>query len=438
MQTTSLGRRVAGTNEALRWLARPYEFLRERAQAEGDTFALDLGSHGSFVLFSHPRAIRDIFTADASLLHAGKGNRVLRAFLGSGSLLLLEGDAHLRDRKLMVPAFHTQRIVDHGRVIARVAEDAVSHWEPGAVVAVHDTMEEISIEVILRAVFGLDDDVRRDELKRALLLFLDDPKFNLALVGQLGDDALATHASWRAFEEAFRVIRGLVSAFIAERRRLGAADASILGMLLSARDAQGDALDDASLCDELLTLVVAGYETTAASLAWALYAVHREPAVLERLRREVAGATTAEAGARNDYVDAVCKESLRMNPVIPVVARQAQAPLTIDGREIPAGTTVAPCVYLTHHREDLYPEPDVFRPTRFLERSYTGYEYLPFGGGARRCIGMNLAMWEMKIVLATVVSRCTLELVDPERVRAVRRSVTVAPSGGPAMRVVSR
>jgi cytochrome P450 len=179
--------------------------------------------------------------------------------------------------------------------------------------------------------------------------------------------------------------------------------------------------------------LVTGYETTATALAWALYWLHQNPPVLRRLLSDLEGRDVGTA-TESRYLDAVCKEVLRIHPVIPIVARRLQADAVIDGRVIPAGVTVAPCIYLTHHRSDLYPDPDVFRPERFLDRTYTPYEYLPFGGGARRCIGMSLAIWEMKVVLSTLLPSVALELPEGAVVRPQRRSVTVGPSGGLPMR----
>ncbi len=208
-------------------------------------------------------------------------------------------------------------------------------------------------------------------------------------------------------------------------------------MLLAARYDDGGALDDAALRDELVTLLVTGYETTATALAWAFSWIHRDGEVRRRLGEELAAVDpddpTALAGLR--YLEAVCKETLRIHPIIPLVAREVQRPLQFAGYTIPVGATVAPCIYLTHHRDDLYPQPDEFRPERFLTREYSPYEFLPFGGGVRRCIGMPLALHEMKVVLGTILQRYQLELTSAEATRPVRRAVTIAPASGAGMTV---
>lgn len=417
-------------------MSRPFEFLRECGRTLGDAFTLDLGTSGIYVLFSHPEAIRTIFTASPAVLHAGKGNAILRPFLGSASLLLLEEEQHQRERRLLMPAFHAKRIEEHGQVIQEAALKMTADWAVGQQVLVQDVMQEISIEVILRAVFGIQGGHQFGELRRELLTFLNDSKFNLALIGQLRED-FASQEVWQAFRQRFEGIDALMRREVARRRTGGSEDLTgMLGLLLAATDEEGRGRSDDELRDELLTLVVAGYETTATALSWAMYWIHRTSRVKEALVSALEGMgprPAAKSVAENPYFDAVCKEVLRITPVIPVVARQVQRTFEVAGFHVPAGVTVSPCIYLAHHREEAFPEPDVFRPERFFERTPSPYEYLPFGGGARRCIGLGLAAYEVKVVLGTILSRFELELADAKPLRPVRRSVTVAPSGGARM-----
>lgn len=428
---------VGSSSAGLAWLTRPYQFLRERSAAEGETFTVDLGRYGQFVMFSNPSDIREIFAADSSLLHAGQGNAVLKAFLGGGSLLLLEEGAHQRERRLLQTSFHGRKLALHADVIAKIASARVDRMTVGETLRVQDVMQEITLEVISVVVFGELPRETYLELTSRLAAFLNDSKFNLALIGQLDSDVGAS-PTWDAFRGSLGYIRELLAREVVRRRAMARDDDDdMLSMLLSARYADGTQMSDESLVDELLTMVVTGYETTATALAWALYWTHREERTLAWWT-ETARALEPAAAHSNEQVASLCREVLRLHPVIPVVARRAQRAFTVGGRTYEPGTVLAPCIYLTHHREDLYPDPDAFRPDRFLARSYASHEYLPFGGGARRCIGMGLALMEMGIVLTVFAQRLVLELVTPEKLFAQRRSVTVAPSQATPMRVTAR
>ncbi len=427
--------------QALQWTSRPYEFLREAAAKLGDAFTVDLGKSGLFCIFSHPEAVREIFTADPAALHAGKGNEILRPFLGSGSLLLLEESPHQRERKRLVPAFHVKRLEEHGEAVRTAAAKRAATWSAGQEIVIQNEMQEISIDVILRVVFGeAGEATRRDALREDLLAFLNDTKFNLANIGQLRQD-FSSMEVWAIFRRRFARIDALVREEVRARREGGRGDpGGILGLMLSSIDASSEGADE-QLRDEILTLIVAGYETTATALAWSLYWIHCTDTVrarLPELREELGLDPPAAVLSKHPYLDAICKEVLRIHPVIPVVARQVQRPIALAGFEFPPGVTLTPCVYLAHHREAAFPEPDAFRPERFLAGTPTPYEYFPFGGGARRCIGMGLANLEMKIALGTLLARVEFEPIARAHARPVRRSVTVAPSGGPLMRVRRR
>jgi cytochrome P450 family 110 len=422
--------------QTLAWLARPYDFLRRCAEEVGDSFTLDLGSHGLYAIVSHPEDVRAVFTASPEIAHAGEGNGILGALLGPRSLLLLEEDAHLRERKLLLPPFHGKSVDSIVGAIAEIAEDAARVLGPGREVVLQEVMARVSLSAIRRAVFG---SVRVDtELDDALRAFLDDPKFNLALIGHLRDQGAFDPIAWRRFQTVLERIDTAVLSAIHAARRDGCD--GMLGMLVAARDEHGKPLEDAHLRDQIVTLVVTGYETTATALAWAFYWIHADPEVLATARAEARAAgpvRDARSLGQLRYLDSVCRESLRIRPVLPIVARKLHAPLALRDRTLPAGITVAPCSYLAHHRTEAFVEPDRFFPGRFLEREPTPYEYFPFGGGARRCLGMTLALTEMRVVLATFLARCDLRPVDMENVKAVRRSVTVAPRGGVRMEVLA-
>lgn len=426
------------TQQMLRWLSRPFDLLRECSEQLGDAFTLDFGSHGTYVLFSRPDTIKAIFTASATKLHAGKGNSVLLPLLGPGSLLLLEEDRHLRERRLLLPAFHTRRMEACAAMIRDAAIEACGAWAAGDEVVIQDAMQRMSLTVILRAVLGAGPGTGPDdELGRRFHAFWNDPRFNLTSLGQLSEDL--DNAAWTRFRQSVAEVDGLLFEEIARRRsRLDPGASDMLGMLLEARYEDGSSLDDAAVRDELMTLLATGYETTATALAWAFHWLHQEPATLARLRAEIGPNPTAALGLpRPDYLRAVCAETLRIHPILPMVARQVQEPVELQGYLIPRGVTVAPCIYLAHHRADVFAEPDRFRPERFLGREYSIHEYLPFGGGSRRCLGVALVFHEMRIVLSTVLSRYELAPIG-RPVRPVRRTLTLAPSGGTRMQILRK
>ena len=421
--------------QALRWIGRPYEFMRECAQQFGDVFTLQLGSHGRYVAFSRPDALRAIFTADAAVLRVGVGNAVLKPFLGPGSLLVLEGDQHLRERRLVMPAFHNKAIAGYGEIIRDALLAATDDWRAGTEFVAQELLQSVSIDVILRAVFGLRGAEDGADLKRELISFLNDRRFNLGLLAQL--DQARPPEGLEAFRQQFERIGRLTKALVTRRRsEPRASEGDMLSMFLEARDEDGRGRTDEELRDGLLTLVATGYETTATALSWGVYWIAEKTAVRERLREEIAGVgphPDAQAYSALEFLDATCKEILRIYPIVPSVFREVVLPFRVAGYLFEPGTVLSPSIYLTHHRADLYEDPDAFEPERFLKRSYSPYEYLPFGGGARRCIGMSLAVHEMKIVLATLLERFELALTEGQQVVPVRRSVTMGPSTGPRM-----
>lgn len=430
------GPSVEAAWQTLRWLSKPYALLDECSAQFGDAFTLDLGSHGRFAMFSTPDAIRTIFTADPAIAHAGKGHAVLMPVLGPRSLLLLDEQRHARERRLLMPSFHAKRVDAFGPLIQQEAKIALAHLSAGQDVVLHDLMQEVSLSVILRAVFGLQE-ARTVDLAREIRAWLNDARLNMGLVRQLRDEA--DSQAFRALQRRLERIDQLLYEEIAERRALAGPERNdVMSVLLGAQYEDGTALDDRALRDELVTLLMTGYETSATALAWALCWIHADTGVARRLRDELAqlGPDPSPRALADDapYLRAVCHETLRIHPILPIVARQLQAPLSVSDYRIPEGVNVTACVYLAHRRPEVFPEPDCFRPERFLSREYSPYEYFPFGGGPRRCLGMTLALLEMKIVLGTILTSLELEPQGPP-VRPVRRSVTIAPSGGARMRV---
>jgi cytochrome P450 len=413
--------------------------LRDCFAEFGDVFTLDFGQHGQYVIFSSPEALRTIFTADADVLHVGPGNAVLESFVGSTSLLLLEEDRHLRERRLLMPAFQPRTVASYGSVIRDAVDAATARWTPGLEFEAQGLLQDISIDVILRAVFGLHAADAWSELKSELVALLNDRRLTMGLLGRLRDET--PDPVLKSIQDRLRRLRQLTRQMIADRRASASTGGDdVLAMLLATTDEHGRGRSDEEVRDELLTLVVTGHETTATALAWGLYWIGTHPDVEQRLRAElraIGSASDSKAIVRLEYLDATCKEILRIYPIVPSVFRQVVQPFRAGGYEFEPGAVLSPSIYLTHNRRDLYPESSRFDPDRFLRRTYSPYEYLPFGGGVRRCIGMHLALYEMKIILAALFDRYEFKLLEGQNIVPVRRMIAIAPSGGPRM-VVTR
>jgi cytochrome P450 len=407
--------------------------MEECAQRYGDPFTLRLPSAPPIVFFSHPDAVKAIFTGDEEDLRAGEANFRLEPILGRHSLLLLDGREHLRERRLLQPPFHGDRMLSYGPVMRDIAAAAVERWPLGRPFPIHAEMQGVTLDVILRTVFGLDEGPTKRDLRGALLELLAAGSNPQTLLGVQGG-ATQSGAVARFLEIRDRTDRLLFAEIAARRRADVAGHADILSLLVGARYDDGQPLDDRALRDELMTMLLAGHETTATALAWAVGHVIAHPDVRTRLLAELADAGPSppdpERTLRLEYLDAVCRETLRLTPIVPLVGRRLTRPMTIAGTRLPAGVVAAPCIYLAHRRPESWPEPDRFRPERFLETKPTPYEFLPFGGGVRRCLGMAFALVEMKLVLAEVLSRVELRAAPGYQVGVVRRSVTLAPSEG--------
>jgi cytochrome P450 len=418
---------------AARFLLRGPRFLEQCRDRYGDVFTIRLNTGRTVVIAGDPAIAKEVFTGSPDDLHAGAGNIVLKPLLGSRSVLLLDGPQHLRQRRLMLPPVHGDRMRAYGEAMTAIAERHIGRWRVGEPFAVHPTMQAITLEIILRTVFGVEDPARVAQLGMPLQRLLnstDHPARLIALQFTKSEGARPRSPWGRIYglmapadEMVYEEIRAHRNDPRAEERD------DILSLLMSARDEDGNGLTDKELRDELMTLLVAGHETTATALAWTLERLVRSPDVLARLRAE-----QEEGGS--EYLEATIKETLRLRPVVPGVIRRLQRPLEIGGMQLPAGVHIAPSIYLIHRRADIYPEPEAFRPERFLgEQTPSTYEWLPFGGGIRRCLGASFALYEMQVVLGTILRRATLETTtaEPEKVR--RRFVTFTPGQGGRVRI---
>lgn len=426
------GPRAPAAVNTARLVARPIESLLGWHERYGEAVTVPLVMFGTGVYVSDPQAIRELFVGDQSDLHAGEANAPLSAVLGERSVLVLDGPEHLRHRRLLLPPLKGSGVREYRPVIRDVAEREVDRWQPGERFAMRDRMRALTFEVIARIVFGVTEPDRIDRLHHALTAVLDATAM-IALPGMLRRD-LGPLSPWGRFRRRLAVADALVYEEIARRRRDADRDQhdDVLSLLLAARDEEGRAFTDVELRDELMTMLLAGHETTATALAFVFDLLLHEPATLARLRDELAD------GGGDAYLNAVVTESLRLRPVIDAAERTLVTPREVAGHRLPAGIRVYPNIAAVHLREDLYPEPRAFRPERFLDGQTTSYSWLPFGGGIRRCIGAALAEAEIAEVLRVVVPRVDLRAQRPQLDRVVMRGITLVPRHGAPVEVGAR
>jgi cytochrome P450 len=428
------------------FLRNPLRFLDRCAQRFGDWFSVRVPGVTTFVFTSEPAAIRDVFIGDPEILQAGEANRPLGAFMGERSVLFLDGAAHLKERRLVTPAFHGERMRNYTDTIRAAAVRAIESWQIGIEFPIHPEMRAITFDVMIRAVFGLEDGREAAHigglLVRLFALYTSRIGALFALPAFQVD--LGLLSPWGC---AMRINRELNTRLFAEFKRRRDEGASgredILSHLLAARDEAGAAMSDESLRDEMLTLVLAGHETTAATLAWVMNRLLSNPDIMKRARSEVRTVLDGET-LRATHIDqlrfleAVVNETMRLDPVVPNVARLLKAPARIGGRRLPADIAVAPCIYLAHRRADLWSDPERFDPERFLDARPAASTFFPFGGGSRRCIGAAFAMHQMKTVLAEILATVEIEAVANYQARPVRCSIAFAPSKGMPVRATRR
>jgi cytochrome P450 len=406
--------------QTLGFVARPLPFLERARARHGRRFTIRLLGSPPFVMLSDPEQIKEVFTAPPDVLHPGEGTRILEPVVGPDSVLLLDGDRHLAQRRLMLPAFHGERMAALAELVTDVTEREVAAWPARRPLALHPRLQALTLEVILRAVFGLEDGERLDALRSRLTTLLDLAGRPLGIVTPLRR-SIAGRGPWARLLALRAEVDELLFALIDERRAGTQEGQDVLTMLLAARHEDGSPMSSGELRDELVTLLVAGHETTASQLSWAFERLPREPRVLRRL---VAALDTGD----ESYLTATIQETLRRRPVLPNVApRFIRKPITVGGWDYEPGACLVPSAYLVHHDAALYEEPYAFRPERFLDEAPGTYTWIPFGGGRRRCLGASFAMLEMHVVLRAVLSRHELVAgtAGPELAR--RRAITISP-----------
>ncbi|WP_445167392.1 cytochrome P450 [Mycolicibacterium sp. Dal123E01] len=405
------------------WIFWPWQFMNRARARYGDAFTLRFAGEAPMVMVSDPDVVREVFTGPPELLHAGEANQILLPVVGVNSVLLLDEDAHKAQRRLLMPAFRGSHLQSYVDTITAVARAEIARWPRGEAIRLHPRMQALTLEVILRVVFGLDQGDRLDELRAGLqrtLALTVNPVAAMFLL-LVGPQTMRTALTHRLLKNVDRLLYQQIAA------QRGADDlderTDVLSMLLKADHEDGRPMSDNEIRDELMTLLLAGHETTASALAWAVERIIRHPDVQSRLVEE--SRTDAD-----EYADAVVKETLRLRPVLSFVSRRLKAPMVIGGMSLPAGVAVVPSIYLMHRRSDVYPDPEQFRPERFLHDRAGTYTWLPFGGGVRRCLGATFAEVEMRIVLRELFGGVGIRPAEAKSEPVHRRSITHVPGRG--------
>ncbi len=401
----------------------PIGYIRWFARHTGPVTAPKFPGFGLIVSIADPELVRQVFTGDPAIFHSGESSRpVLEPTVGLNSVLTLDEGPHLRQRKLLLPPFHGENVRGWESTIRSIAERDIVRWPVGRPFALHDRTREITLEVILRAVFGVREQDRFDRARTLVKNFAN--RAHPITMFSFARRDLGPLSPWARFKRA----RGALDDFVYEEieRRRAQPDlehrSDVLSLLLRATDEDGQPMTQQELRDELVTVLGAGHETTATAIAWAFVLLLHNPDVLDRLTRSLADG--------DDYLDATIKETLRMRPVVTDVGRKLTREIELGGYRIPAGALVMPGIVGIHFREDLYPSPDAFRPERFLGQAPDNYAWIPFGGGVRRCIGASFAQFEMRVIIRAILEHARLRAVGRRPERSKLRNVTAAPARG--------
>ncbi len=422
--------------KALQMLAtwtRPAASL-ERLRRYGKRITVRLPFQPPFVMLWDAADIKEVFTAPPDVLHPGEGSKILEPLIGRNSVILLDEDAHLEQRRLLLPAFHGERMQRVTGLMTELAEREVASWPCDEPVALHPRLQGVTLEIVLRVVFGLEEGPTLHRLRHLLtdvLAFTESPLSVLPPLMRL----LGWIPTLRRFNAQLAETDELIFALIEQRRADGdgAARDDVLAMMLAARHEDGSPMSQQELRDELMTALVAGHETTASQLGWALERLAREPAVSARLTAEI------DRGESDEYLSATITEILRLRPVLPnAEPRLVMRPVEIGGIRYPPGVVLLASAYLIHRDPDIYPDPHAFRPERFLGTSPGTYTWIPFGGGRRRCLGASFAVQEMKVVLRAALRRYDIGAASARPEATRRRSITFSPSGGTTVRLRER
>ncbi|AUX46150.1 cytochrome P450 [Sorangium cellulosum] len=404
-------------------------FFRRLAAEHGPTFRVKT-LNGPLTITGDPEVVRAVYTADPDDFDVW-GAQLTEPIFGVTSIVVTAGARHRRDRRLLTPPFNAGAMRAYGEAIAEISLDVASRWRPGRSFSMLAATQSIALDVIIRVVFGVRGEARVGRTREAVLRLIHSLSSSYLLIPALRRD-FGGFGPWARNQRAAKALEALLVEEIQRRRDAGDTSQDILGLMVSARYDDGGAMSEIEIADQLRALLFAGHETTAVALAWAMYWLHREPAVLARVRDEIDALGPAPEPAdlaALPYLEAVCLETLRMYPPVVDTGRVVKRPFQVKGYTIPAGEAISASPLLLHRREDIYPSPERFRPARFLDRKFSPFEFIAFGGGARRCLGAAFAMYEMKVILGTLLGRYGLRLESPAPLQHVRRGVTMGPSG---------
>ncbi|HWE35664.1 MAG TPA: cytochrome P450 [Isosphaeraceae bacterium] len=432
------GLSAPGWWQLVRFSGDPLGLLDEGRRRFGDAFTIHASVRGRYVMLSDPEAVRDVFRGDPEVLHSGEANALFKASVGEYSVLVLDEAPHARQRRVLVPPLKGDRMRAFFDAMRAETLEAVRGWPIDAPFPALPTMRRVTLRVILRTGMGLAPGPEMDRFERKIEAVLANGRQRYALVYMtLVPIDRFIGSRWAPFFRQLSDLDDDLFALIQARRRGDRTPRgeNVLDDLLAARHEDGTPLDDREVRDALFTILVAGHDTTALALAWALIEIAERPDVVDRLADELrrvtgGGPPEAEHLPALEYLDGAIRESLRLRPVVPFVVRKTVRPFAAGGREYPAGVVLCPCSYLVHRREELYPEPDRFRPERFQERKFAANEWFPFGGGNRVCLGMPFALYEMKVLLATLLGMVRLSRQEGARSRARRYGIVLGPDDG--------
>jgi cytochrome P450 len=425
------GPRLPAALQLLATWKRPAASLERLRQRYGKRITVQLPFQPPFVILSDPDEIRELFMASPESIHPGEGARVLEPTVGSNSVILLDEAAHMEQRKLLLPAFHGERMQRLTGLMTELADREVASWPRDQPIKLHPRLQRLTLEIILRAVFGLEQGERLEQLREVLAGILAFAESPLSVVPPLTRRLGWLLPSARRFADAGQRADRLIFELVEERRVTAAENGQgddVLAMLLAARREDGSPMSDREIRDELMTALLAGHETTASQLAWGFEQLAREPRVTARLTQEL------DAGEGNEYLIATIHEIMRLRPVLPnAEPRLTKQPVEIGGVRYPAGVALLACAFLVHRDPEIYPDPHAFRPERFVGTQPGTYTWIPFGGGRRRCLGASFAIQEMKVVIRSLLGGCELSPAGDRPEQTGRRSITFSPSGGAAV-----
>jgi cytochrome P450 len=430
--------------QTLRYVSNPLPLLDECAKRFGDIFTLQLVGTGNWVVLSNPRDLKAMFTANAKVAHAGDANSsVFGVLSGGNTVLTMDEDAHLNQRRLLLPSFQGERMQVYFDEMRDATLETINTWKVGQTFPMHGETQRITLRVIMKAIFGFETSPENESLMKLFSDFANAGVGSKLLLTPQFQWDLGRYSPWGRILHLNRESDKVVYSEIAKRRANPTENHDILSLMIHTKDDDGKPLSDRAVRDEVITMLMAGHETTGTALSWAVERILSMPEVHAKIESELQSVTGGgplmpQHMPKLEYLQAAIEETHRLRPVMPIGgARKLTAPLDIAGYHLPVGTTVVNGMYLLHRRPDVYPEPDEFMPERFVGKRIDPYQWTPFGGGVRRCIGMHFALFEMKMVLATLFLQTRLRIENPNApVR--RRGFFLVPEGGPRVTLLER